>query len=84
MTVNKGGRPRKDPRQHRLEALEFGAKLRKYRTESGRFQEDIARNLGVTKMAVCLYESGDRCPSPKVRAKLEELMLILDRARGLR
>ena len=41
---------------------EFGKRLRALRTERGLTQEELARQLGVSKSALCMYERGEREP----------------------
>ena len=41
---------------------EFGKRLRALRTGRGLTQEELARQLGVSKSALCMYERGEREP----------------------
>ncbi len=41
---------------------EFGRRLRALRTGRGLTQEELARQLGVSKSALCMYERGEREP----------------------
>lgn len=46
-------------------------------------QEDLAQKLGVSKVAICWYESGDRTPSLENFVKLADILnLTLDELIG--
>ena len=44
--------------------VEFGAKLKKLRTEEGLTQQQLGDLLGVSKSVVSYYEVNERIPSP--------------------
>lgn len=53
------------------EKMTIGEKIKKIRTNAGKdnkklSQEDFAKSLDLSRIAVALYESGDRTPSNKV------------------
>lgn len=47
-----------------------GALLKKLRTEKKESQEELGIAVGVSKMAVSLYEAGARTPSDDVKIKI--------------
>ncbi|MBQ5361516.1 MAG: helix-turn-helix transcriptional regulator [Lachnospiraceae bacterium] len=50
--------------------VEFGAKLKKLRTEEGLTQQQLGDLLGVSKSVVSYYEVNERVPSPDTLVKI--------------
>ncbi|MBQ7826738.1 MAG: helix-turn-helix transcriptional regulator [Clostridia bacterium] len=50
--------------------VDFGAKLKELRIQSGMTQKELAVKLGVTKSVVSYYELSERYPSPEVLIRL--------------
>lgn len=48
--------------QRRIAAQALGERIRAFRTERGLSQESLAEAVGVTRMAVSLWETGSRLP----------------------
>lgn len=55
--------------------MEFKNRLRKFRTENGLSQEELARLLGVGKITVLRWENGTSKPSPLAAERLSNLGL---------
>lgn len=47
--------------------------IRNIRIEAGMSQKEWAKKIGIDPSSVCLYEKGDRFPSPKTIKKIIEL-----------
>lgn len=54
-------------------AQAIGERLRKLRKDAGLSQQEVAENIGVTKMAVSNYEQGIRVPRDAVKVRLDDL-----------
>ena len=50
--------------------VDFGAKLKELRLQSGMTQRELAAKLDVTKSVVSYYELSERYPSPEVLKRL--------------
>ena len=60
-----------------------GEKLRETRKALGMSQEILAKKIGVSKVAICWYESGDRTPTLDNFLKLADVLgLPLDELAG--
>jgi len=53
--------------------MNFGAKLKQLRTESGMTQEELAQQLGLAKSTIAHYESGRREPDTKTIVKMANI-----------
>ena len=49
-----------------------GQKLRRLREERKMTQQEVAEAIGVTAMAICQYETGERSPKDGVKMALAE------------
>lgn len=55
--------------------MNFGEKLKNFRTENGYTQDEFAKLIGVSKRTLLLYEQGKRYPKQKeVYEKIAEVM----------
>lgn len=50
--------------------MEVGARIKALRTNSGMTQEELANTLGISRQAVCNYETGDCIPSDRIKMKM--------------
>lgn len=56
--------------------VEFGAKLKKLRTEDGLTQQQLGDLLGVSKSVVSYYEVNERVPSPDTLVKISKVFHV--------
>ena len=56
--------------------VEFGAKLKKLRTEEGLTQQQLGDLLGVSKSVVSYYEVNERVPSPDTLVKISKVFHV--------
>lgn len=56
--------------------MTIGEKIRKYRTEKGLYQKDLAKISGLGESAIRNYELGNRTPGPKQLQALADAMEI--------
>ncbi|MBQ1924337.1 MAG: helix-turn-helix transcriptional regulator [Lachnospiraceae bacterium] len=56
--------------------VEFGAKLKKLRTEEGLTQQQLGELLGVSKSVVSYYEVNERVPSPDTLVKISKVFHV--------
>ena len=56
--------------------VEFGAKLKKLRTEDGLTQQQLGDLLGVSKSVVSYYEVNERIPSPDTLVKISKVFHV--------
>lgn len=56
--------------------VEFGAKLKKLRTEEGLTQQQLGDLLGVSKSVVSYYEVNERIPSPDTLVKISKVFHV--------
>ena len=56
--------------------MEFGNKLRELRKESGLTQQQLAKQIGVTKSVISYYELNERAPSPDVLKKFSSVFHV--------
>lgn len=56
--------------------VNFGAKLKKLRTQMGLSQKILAERLGVTKSVISYYESQERSPSPDVLIRCSRIFHV--------
>jgi transcriptional regulator with XRE-family HTH domain len=56
--------------------VEFGAKLKKLRTEEGMTQQQLGELLGVSKSVVSYYEVNERVPSPDTLVKISRIFHV--------
>jgi len=54
------------------ERTEVGKRLRLERLKRFLTQEDVAKAIGTSKMAICSYEIGDRTPRDEIKVKLAQ------------
>ena len=60
-----------------------GLRIRQRRKELGLSQDDLAKLVGVSKVMICWYESGDRTPSLEKFLKIADALgLSLDEVSG--
>lgn len=58
--------------------------LRKRRKELGMSQDDLAKKIGVSKVAVCWYENGERTPKYDVFIRIADVLgLTLNELSGM-
>lgn len=50
--------------------MDFGSKLKELRNKAGLTQQQLAKQLGVTKSVISFYERRERMPSPEILKKL--------------
>lgn len=50
----------------------IGARIRALREDRGETQKDLSNFIGVTPMAVSLYESGARVPSDEIKIAIAQ------------
>ena len=56
--------------------VDFGARLKALRQESGYTQQQLAEKLCVTKAVVSYYELQERYPSPEILIKLASIFHV--------
>ena len=56
--------------------VDFGAKLKKLRTEEGLTQQQLGDLLGVSKSVVSYYEVNERIPSPDTLVKISKVFHV--------
>lgn len=57
-----------------MDAKKIGARLRSLR--GARSQKEVAQAVGVTDMAISLYESGERIPRDEIKKALAEFYQV--------
>lgn len=56
--------------------MDFGAKLKKLRLQAGLTQDQLAKQVGVSKSVISFYELRERTPSPEVLIKLATIFHV--------
>lgn len=56
--------------------MDFGKKLKALRQQSKLTQEQLAKQIGVTKSVISFYELRERTPSPEVLVKLASVFHV--------
>lgn len=56
--------------------MDFGTKLKKLRKQAGLTQDQLAKQIGVTKSVISFYELRERTPSPEVLIKLSTIFHV--------
>lgn len=56
--------------------MDFGARLKELRTQSGLTQKQLGELIGVTKSVVSFYELRERTPSPEVLIKIASVFHV--------
>ena len=55
-----------------MDRAEIGKRLRLERVKRFQTQEEVAKAIGISKMAISSYESGDRIPRDDIKVKLAQ------------
>lgn len=50
--------------------MDFGSRLKELRLQSGLTQQQLAKQIGITKSVISYYELLERSPSPEILIKL--------------
>jgi len=53
-----------------MDSIKIGEKLRKLR--GSRTQEEVAEAVGISRAALCMYETGARVPRDTIKIRLAE------------
>ena len=56
--------------------MDFGMKLKNLRLQAGLTQEQLAKQVGVSKSVISFYELRERTPSPDVLIKLASVFHV--------
>lgn len=56
--------------------VNFGDKLKTFRTNAGMSQTELAKRLNISKSVVSYYEKAERSPSPDVLIKLADIFHV--------
>ncbi len=56
--------------------MDFGTKLKALRLQAGLTQEQLSRQIGVSKSVISFYELRERTPSPEVLIKLASVFHV--------
>lgn len=55
-----------------MDAIQIGNKLRELRESHDQTLEEAANDLGISKSAICMYETGNRIPKDEIKIRIAE------------